>query len=85
MLMGIEHDITTLRITLRAARVSSGYTTEEAAKCINISPTKLCEYERDSGEMTLSTAIHILKLYRFSIDTIYFGNESEFIKKINNK
>jgi DNA-binding XRE family transcriptional regulator len=85
MLMGIDHDVTIAIISLRSARVSSGYTVEEAAKCINISPKKLCGYERDAAEMPLSTAIKILELYRLPIDIIYFGNESEFIKnrKIN--
>jgi DNA-binding XRE family transcriptional regulator len=73
-----------VRITLRAARVCSGYSTEEAAICVNISPETLCEYERDAGKMPLNTANKLLRLYRFPSYIIHFGNESEFIKIRNN-
>jgi DNA-binding XRE family transcriptional regulator len=69
-----------VRITLRAARVCSGYSTEEAAVSINISPETLCEYELDAGQMPLNTANRLLRLYRFPSHIIHFGNESDFIK-----
>jgi DNA-binding XRE family transcriptional regulator len=78
-----ECEKTKVTISLRAARISSGYTSEESAKHLNISPETLCEYERDAGEMPVSMAIVILRLYGFHVDIIHFGRESEFVESRN--
>lgn len=83
MLKKMETEINMHQISLRTARITSGYTVEEAAKWINISPETLSEYERDAGEIPLSTAIEILSLYRVPVDIVYFGNESELIRSKN--
>jgi DNA-binding XRE family transcriptional regulator len=67
-------------ITLRAARVCSGYSKEAAAEHMLISTETICEYERDAGKMPLSAAIKILELYRFPLAAIYFGDETEFME-----
>ena len=66
-----------IQISLRAARITSGYTVEEAARHIKVSPETLCAFEQDAGDMPLSMAIEILNLYRVPVDVVYFGRESE--------
>jgi DNA-binding XRE family transcriptional regulator len=82
--MGVEYEKTRVCITLRAARISSGYSAEEAAECVKISTETLDGYERDAGEMPLQMAIILLRMYRFPFSIIHFGNESEFIKSRRN-
>jgi DNA-binding XRE family transcriptional regulator len=71
------------QISLRSARINSGYTAQEVAESLNISPKTLWKYERAAGEMPLRAAVKILSLYRISVDDVYFGGESEFIKSRN--
>lgn len=71
------------KISLRAARVNSGYTIEEAANWVSISIEELFEYEKDAREMPFLTALEIIKLYRFPSDVIHFGIESDMFLERN--
>lgn len=68
-------------VTLRAARVSAGYTVEEAAKKMNISIETLNEREKDAGDIPLDNAIALTELYRIPFDLVYFGKESDYIER----
>jgi DNA-binding XRE family transcriptional regulator len=64
------------QITLRAARISFGYTAKEAAKACGISKSTMSRYEIDSDHVPLRTALKLVRLYGVSMDLIYWGKES---------
>jgi DNA-binding XRE family transcriptional regulator len=68
------------QFTLRAARISSGYSIEEAANVCGLSSSTLHRYEKDSGRIPRPVALALGCLYGVSIDLVYFGKESECIE-----
>lgn len=68
-------------LTLKAVRISFGYTLEEAAKHCDIPENYLSELEIDSGEMPPNVAMKLMNLYGVSPDAIYFGKESDCIER----
>lgn len=71
--------IEAIKLTLRAARINKGLSTEEAAKELNISRHTLYKYEEGSSSPNVKTALAMSKLYGVSIDMLDFpiGNSSE--------
>lgn len=69
-----------LKITLRAARVSCGYTVAEAAKKSGLDPRTIFKNEEDSSRITWDTAEKLCDLYDVSPDIIFWGPESNCSK-----
>lgn len=67
-----------MQITLRAARISAGYSPEEVQKLLNIPPRELDSYEMDSSEIPMVVIVQLQGLYSFSLDNLFLGNESHF-------
>ncbi|GGH83665.1 transcriptional regulator with XRE-family HTH domain [Pullulanibacillus pueri] len=72
-----------MQITLRAARVNSGYTLKEAAEKFGISPDTLSKYEKDSTNVPRTFFIKIEKVYNVSVENIFFGQQSDFFRILN--
>lgn len=64
---------TTLRISLKAARVNAGLTIVQASKEFSISPTTLIKWEKDPGNLTPNQQRLIEQVYKFPTDNIFFG------------
>lgn len=74
----------TLKITLRAARVNSGYTLIEAASLFGINKDTLSKYEQDSTNVPRSFFTKIESIYKIPIENIFFGKQSDFFRKFKN-
>ncbi|KZE79349.1 hypothetical protein AV654_17930 [Paenibacillus elgii] len=68
-------------ISLRTARLLSGYTLKEAAAHAGISVSVLSEFEKKSWETTLNVAISLLELYQVSVDVVNFSEKSNNLKR----
>lgn len=68
------------QFTLRAARISCGYTVEEAAAACGLSVRKFNQYEEDSGRLQRRTAIKFIRLYGITFEQVYFGKEADCIR-----
>ncbi|WP_336746621.1 helix-turn-helix domain-containing protein [Paenibacillus sp. y28] len=73
----------TYKITIRAARINAGLTGTQAADLLGISARTLSKYERNSGKMTLGVIVKMLAVYAVPYDLLYFGPESECVKRNN--
>lgn len=71
-----------MKITLRAARVNSGFTLLEAAESLGINKDTLSKYQKDSTDIPRSLILKIQKLYFVNADNIFFGIESDFFRTI---
>lgn len=71
-----------LKITLRAARVNAGFTLVEASKKFGINKDTLLKYEKDSSNVPRKFFIQIEEIYGVPVDNIFFGNESDFFRKL---
>ena len=69
-----------LKNSLRSLRIKLGYTQEESAKLLGISPVTLRGWETESGNITIDCIKKIEELYNTQQEYIYFGNEAEFAK-----
>jgi transcriptional regulator with XRE-family HTH domain len=68
------------KFTLRAVRISCGYTALEAAKACGISEGTMNRYEIDSGTISFETARKLAKLYGISFEAFYIGKEKDCIQ-----
>jgi len=59
------------KITLRAARISCGYTIDEVAMSCGINIDSYRRYESDPGLMPASIAYRVRKLLQIPLDLIY--------------
>ena len=69
------------QITLRAARISCGYTVEEVAEYCGVTTRVLNDLEIDSGQMQFLLMQKLTNLYRVPLDLVYFGTEVDCIKR----
>ncbi|NHN33561.1 helix-turn-helix transcriptional regulator [Paenibacillus agricola] len=70
------------QITLRATRISCGYTALEAAQACGIAEGTMNRYETDAGRVPRRTAVQLSRLYGgVSLDLIYWGKESDHFKR----
>lgn len=60
-------------LTLKAARVNKGMSTEEAAKKLNIGVKTLYKYEDGTSSPNIQTALSMADLYGVPIDMLDFG------------
>lgn len=63
------------QITLRAIRISCGYTGDEVARCCDVPVGDINKAEIDSSEMAYSLLSKMADLYKVAIDRIYLGPE----------
>ena len=60
------------RITLRAARVNAGYSQEDAANLLNVSPYTLSNWERGVSMPKANQIDAICNLYKVTFDMLIF-------------
>ena len=60
------------QMTLKAARVNSGYTQKEAARYLNVSNKTLCNWEHGRSFPKASQIEAICYLYKVSYDELIF-------------
>ncbi len=65
-----------MRTKLREARVSSGYSAEEAAKIIGVHPNTLLLWERGETEPLAQSLLKLSKLYQKSPDELLKNTEA---------
>jgi len=70
-----------MQFTLRVIRGLNGYTQEEVALYCGVPISTLDELETDSGIMPISLISKLLTLYKVSSSIVYFGTESDCIKR----
>lgn len=58
--------------TLTFIRKGFGFSVEQVAKRLNISPEDMAQYENDPTTVPLSAALELAKAYNISIDVIDF-------------
>lgn len=68
------------QFTLRAARISCGYTVEEVANKCGVSAKTISKCEENAAKIGILLIFKIARLYGVSTDDIYCGPESECIK-----
>lgn len=66
------------KITLRAARVNAGLETNEVAKRLGITRMTLSRLETDSSNIRMGRLMELSALYRWPIEGIYVGKESDY-------
>ncbi|EHG11220.1 helix-turn-helix domain-containing protein [Streptococcus intermedius] len=65
------------KITLKAARISAGYTLREVGKKINRNFQTIAKYEKDSTKIPLDLLQELTDLYNISIDFIFLGKSTK--------
>lgn len=68
------------QFTLRAARISCGYSVKEVANYCEVSVNIIRRYEKDSTTLPLHLILNLSFLYGVSVDQVYFGSEADCIK-----
>lgn len=71
-----------MRVTLRAARISCGYTAEQVAKHCGVSVELINELEINSNEITYNLFLKMTDLYQITPDHVYLGLESDCHHKL---
>ncbi|MCD8890959.1 helix-turn-helix domain-containing protein [Staphylococcus nepalensis] len=71
-----------MQITMRAARVNAGYTQGQASNELGINTDTLVRYEKDNSKIGRDIIVKMQDLYKIDADHIFFGIESEFIRKL---
>ncbi|OBZ08249.1 hypothetical protein A7975_27245 [Bacillus sp. FJAT-26390] len=65
-------------MTLRAARVNSGFTIKEVAEKTDKCFDTISKYEDDSTSIPQDLLVQLLQIYKIPFPYIFFGKESEF-------
>ena len=68
------------QFTLRAVRLSCGYSVKEVAEYCDVSVHTIRRYEKDSGTLPLQLILKLSLFYGVSMDLIYAGSEADCIK-----
>lgn len=64
-----------MQVSLRGARILSGYSAQQVAKSLGISPSLLYQYERNPDAVLPTTARKLAKVYKMPIDAITFVSQ----------
>ena len=72
-----------MKITLRAARVNSGFTLIDSSKRLGVNKDTLSKYEKDSTDIPRSLLTKMTDQYHINANNIFFGNESEFFRMLH--
>jgi transcriptional regulator with XRE-family HTH domain len=68
------------QFTLRAARISCGYSLKDVAGYCNVSENTIRRYEKDSTDLPLQLILKLSLFYGVSFDLIYAGPEADSFK-----
>jgi transcriptional regulator with XRE-family HTH domain len=66
-----------MQLTLRAVRISNGYSEDEVSRYCGVDVKTIGESEIDSSEMEYDLLLKITNLYKIALDHIYLGRESD--------
>ena len=65
------------QITLKAARITAGFTLREVGKKLNRSFQTIAKYEKDSTKIPIDLLQDLTSLYNVSMDIIFFRRKYE--------
>ncbi|WP_207634806.1 helix-turn-helix domain-containing protein [Cytobacillus praedii] len=74
--------MSSMKITLRAARVNAGLNLVDASELFGINKDTLAKYEKDSSNVPRSFFSRIEEVYGFPVEYIFFGPQSDFFRKL---
>ena len=69
--------MSTMKITLAAARVNAGLSQREAAKMLGITPETLRNYERGKQVPSWTTVKEMERIYGISADNMIIGSKKD--------
>ena len=65
------------QITLKAARITAGFTLREVGKKLNRSFQTIAKYEKDSTKIPIDLLQDLTTLYNVSMDIIFLGRSTK--------
>ena len=65
------------QITLKAARITAGFTLREVGKKLNRSFQTIAKYEKDSTKIPIVLLQDLTSLYNVSMDIIFLGESTK--------
>lgn len=65
------------QITLKAARITAGFTLREVGKKLNRSFQIIAKYEKDSTKIPIDLLQDLTSLYNVSMDIIFLGESTK--------
>ena len=65
------------QITLKAARITAGFTLREVGKKLNRSFQTIAKYEEDSTKIPIDLLQDLTSLYNVSMDIIFLGESTK--------
>ena len=65
------------QITLKAARITAGFTLREVGKKLNRSFQTIAKYEKDSTKILIDLLQDLTSLYNVSMDIIFLGESTK--------
>lgn len=65
------------QITLKAARITAGFTLREVGKKLNRSFQTIAKYEKDSAKIPIDLLQDLTSLYNVSMDIIFLGESTK--------
>jgi len=65
------------QITLKAARITAGFTLREVGKKLNRSFQTIAKYEKDSTKIPIDLLQDLTSLYNVSMDIIFLGESTK--------
>ncbi len=73
--MGLQRGV--LGNAIRTARIKAGYTHEELAELLDITPTHLKHIESEHRRPSIEVLLHIMELLHLSLDSLVFPQSEE--------
>lgn len=70
-------------MTLKALRVRSGLTQEQVASMLNLNRNTIMKWERDASDMPIKYMSQFSEIYKYSLDSIFFGDSIALSDKLN--
>lgn len=71
-------------MSLKALRARAGMTQYEAARAIDVDRATISKWEKDASNMPVKYMLEFAKLYKYSLDNIFFGSSIVLSDKIKN-
>ncbi|PJN50125.1 hypothetical protein PAEVO_51690 [Paenibacillus sp. GM2FR] len=73
------------QITLKMARINSGFSLDQAAEIAGVTKRTLKRWEQDSGKANLVSAVTLLRAYGTSMEHVRFGREEDVLEELRLK
>lgn len=70
-----------MNLTVKQARLLAGYTQKQIADILGVHVQTYMKWERNPGEMSISTAKQFSKIVGRGFDEIFFDKESNLIRQ----